>query len=212
MIENELFKKHRPELHSEIDESFIDNGFHGDFFIQSEFLKLRDKYNIKNIIETGTFQGNTTKMFARFFQNVYTIEININYVNDATANCMEYKDKINFLHGDSSILLPEVLEKINDDNVLIFLDAHRRNEYPLEEELIIIETHKRKFKNIIIVIHDFYVPDTKLGYDTFMNKPISFDWFKDKFDLIYENNYTYYYNTPDRVTSINRGIIYLMNK
>ena len=211
-MKNKQLKKYRPELHSEIDESFIVNGFHGDFFIQSEFLKLRDKYNIESIIETGTFEGNTTKWLARFFQNVYTIEIDIKYVNNAIANCMVYKDKINFLHGDSSILLPEVLDKINDDNVLIFLDAHRRNENPLEKELVIIEAYKKKFKNIIIIIHDFYVPDTKLGYDTFMDRPLSFDWFKDKFDLIYENNYTYYYNTTDRVTSINRGIIYLIGK
>ena len=136
---NELFQKNKPNLHYGIDESFINYGFHGDFFIQSEFLNLRDKYNIKNVVETGTYKGNTTKWLARFFQGVYTIEIDINYVNDAIANCAEYNNKIKFLHGDSSILLPEVLDKINDDNVIIFLDAHRRDEYPLEKELLIIE-------------------------------------------------------------------------
>lgn len=48
--------------------------FEGDFYLRIEFEKLIKKFKIKNIVETGTFMGNTTKESSKMVENVYTIE------------------------------------------------------------------------------------------------------------------------------------------
>jgi len=38
---------------------YFDQPFNNDKYIANTFLKLRDKYNIINAVETGTFEGGT---------------------------------------------------------------------------------------------------------------------------------------------------------
>ena len=47
--------------------------FNGDSFIANNFLKLKQKFNIENIIETGTYEGGTAIFLARNFKNVFSI-------------------------------------------------------------------------------------------------------------------------------------------
>ena len=62
----------------------------------------------------------------------------------------------------------------------------------------------------VITIHDFYVPGSKnLGYDTYNNQSFTYEWIKEDLDLIYENNYSYFYNNDIDSEGSKRGIIYI---
>ena len=41
---------------------------------------LSSKYNLKNFIETGTFLGETVRFARKYFNKVYSIERNVNYM------------------------------------------------------------------------------------------------------------------------------------
>ena len=57
----------------------MEKAFSGDKYLKEEFKKLIKRFKIKNIIETGTFKGDTTKEFSKMVEKVYTIESNKKY-------------------------------------------------------------------------------------------------------------------------------------
>jgi hypothetical protein len=91
--------------------------------IDINFLRnLRDDYrNYACFIETGTFEGCTIFKMESLFEKLYTIELSEAYHNSAKNN---YRGgKIQFLLGDSSNVLRELLPNISDKCVF-FLDGH----------------------------------------------------------------------------------------
>jgi hypothetical protein len=185
--------------------------FNNDTFVQNEFINLKNNHKITIAIETGSCFGGTTEFLANNFDDVYTIEINDKHRDIMLYRCKDYKNINSFL-GDSSVILEDILKKINDNsNVIFFLDAHWNNYCPLEKELDTIAKFKNKFNNLIITIHDFKVPKEDLGFYSYNKQDFTFEWLKPKFDLIYDGNYLYYYNSFDKSTDIKRGIIYLIN-
>ena len=52
-----------------------DECFSGNKSLAAWCLSMRNKYNIKHVIETGTNFAKTTEFFAEAFNNVYTIDI-----------------------------------------------------------------------------------------------------------------------------------------
>lgn len=187
-----------------------DKPFNGDTFIQQEFLKLREKFNLNAVVETGTCLGSTTKWFAENFYQVYTIEVNAEFRNFAVKVFAEQNNIISIL-GDSSKDLPSVVKGLNDDTIF-FLDAHWGNHCPLQQELDAIAEAIPPIKPVI-AIHDFVVPGhPELGFDSINGQPFTFEWLKPYFDKIYggEGNYDHYYNSD--ATEIKRGIIYVTPK
>lgn len=127
--------------------------------IDIHFLqKLKDDYHTyPNFIETGTYLGDTIREMEDYFISLHTIEINKDLYEKVVT---EYKGKkIKFYWGDSSIVLQEMLPKINGKSI-IFLDGHwsagitgrGQKDCPLYEELTnIIQHHKEE---AIIIIDD----------------------------------------------------------
>jgi len=123
-----------------------------DNFVYQEFKNLIKKFNIKKIIETGTYYGWSTMKLAEFGIDVTTIEYSEKNYNIAVSNF----NKTNFtniqaIFGSS----PDILDKIltNDDNdTILFLDAHWYEYWPIHDELRVCI--KKKIKPVII-IHDF---------------------------------------------------------
>jgi hypothetical protein len=211
--------------------------FNGDTFVQAEFLKLRDKYKIKTIVETGTCVGSTAKWFGENFNRVFTVELVAQYRNFALRRILEseqlppavmgeqhqtiwflIKDKLtnngttkikelNSFLGDSVEMLRSYILPRCKNDTMLFLDAHWGDFCPLQEELMAIAEFKLK---PVIVIHDFLVPDhPELGYDFFKEQPFTYEWLKPCFDAIYgEGGYTHYYNS--QATEIKRGLIYVV--
>jgi hypothetical protein len=123
------------------------NGYTDDFF---------NKYPI--FIETGTYNGWTTFKMEPFFKKIHTIEIKPD-IYELTKS-KYHGDKINFYLGDSSIMLKEICQSV-DEPAVFFLDGHwsagdtgkGAKDCPLYEEL---ENIMKYFKHsAIIVIDDF---------------------------------------------------------
>ena len=179
--------------------------FNGDYFVREEFLKLKSEFDILNVVETGTCLGSTTIFFSQNFENVHSVEINNEYLNIAR----ERNPNANYYLGSSDQLLPQIIEKLNGKTIF-FLDAHWENHCPLLNELNCIATMQNK---PIIVIHDFNVPNTSLGFDSYNGQVFNYEWIKPKLDAIYGiDNYKFYYNSDEKSTEVKRGVIYITPK
>lgn len=97
--------------------------------------KILEKNNIKIseydvFIETGLYDGkNISSMYINGYfdniENAYSIELSKEYVDNAYKNFKFLKESnVSLLHGDSGIVLGEILIKNNDKKVIIWLDAH----------------------------------------------------------------------------------------
>ncbi len=205
--------------------------FNGDPAISKDIDRLIKMFNVKNIIETGTSSGATSKYFAAYYPdlNVYTSEIHEQTYLIAKQNFSTlilpddnyYKLKITepvknivALLGSSDKVLKDLLPTISGTS-LFYLDAHWNDYWPLHDELIIISKY---FKNdCIIVIDDFKVPNRPFGYDCYKTEACSLEYIKPIMDK-YFDKYVYYYNDKHgRIPWDARGKIYiipqeLMNK
>ncbi len=190
--------------------------FNDDTFIPEEFLKLKSKFSIKNAVETGTCEGETTNWLSKNFDNVFTIEINTNFLMTAKNKCIDSKN-INFLCGDSSIIIKDVIELVKNERTIFFLDAHWGDYCPTASELIEI---KNMVVKPIIVIHDFYVPGKShpegmhnmghsgWGWDYYPNFKYNWESIEKYIIDIYGEDYEYYYN--EEVNGMRRGCIYII--
>ena len=182
--------------------------FNGDTYVQEMFLELAQKNNCKAAFETGTCLGGTTKFLAENFDMVLTIEKELEYQNEAKKTVpLELHSKIEFVLGDSSketktwsaLLSPNL-------NCIYFLDAHWGNHCPLHDELDAIADTRQGFD--CIVIHDCYVPQSELGFDTYNGQAISLDYVREKLDKIYGiDGYKYTYNTIP--CGAKRGVLFV---
>lgn len=193
--------------------------FNGDKFAQERFLELADRYNCELAIETGTALGGTARFLYENFKKVCTIEINEDFQNDAIKHVGSYDEngiipeKIDFILGDSGKEINNYLKYINDigynGNIIYFLDSHWLSYCPLIDELDAIIKY-RKGKGDVIVIHDFKVPNTNLGFDKYNDQPFTFDWIESKVNEIYgKGNYVLSYNSDEKSEGAKRGICYL---
>jgi len=83
---------------------------------------LTDDY--KNVVETGTFQGDGVDELVKYFENIYTIEISDDLYNKAVSKFKNNK-KIKCIKGDSAIVLIEIMDELNTKGKMVFwLDAH----------------------------------------------------------------------------------------
>lgn len=180
-----------------------------DSFVYNEFQNLIQKFNVKKVIETGTYHGWSTVKLSDFEIDVITIESSKeNFeISSKSFNELQLKNVTPIL-GSS----PEVLEKIlteNEDNTILFLDAHWYDYWPIHDELRVCINKKIK---PIIIIHDFFVPDGNggavFGFDQYRGQKLDLDYIKSFLDEIYgEEKYTFYYNTQS--DKVGQGVIYI---
>lgn len=126
--------------------------------IDASFLgQLRDDYTRYPVfVETGTLAGDTVFAMEPLFDRLYTIEIKEEYYCSTQQRYLEAiaasveprKTKIQFLLGDSSSVLPDILPQL-DTNCIFFLDGHWSagdtgkgdKDCPLMEEFAAIRDH-----------------------------------------------------------------------
>lgn len=183
--------------------------FNNDSFVAEEFLKLKEKFAIKKVIECGSCVGGTTKWLSKNFEKVTTIEINPDFLKFCFIRT---KDCVNISHllSNTTDVLPSILSNSGNDT-LLFLDDHWNEYMPLHDELKII---KQSGLKPVIVVHDCKVPnEPELGFDSYKGIDISFENMKPFVDDIYgENGYDYHYNTGKTSTDVKRGVIYIYPK
>lgn len=171
---------------------FQGSPFNGDDLLCEEFLKLRDRYNIKTVIELGSAVGGTTAWLCENFRIVVTIEVNHIYRDISLKRISKYKNVLSLL-GSSVDLLADVLSGVTNDTI-IFIDSHWGANNPLLQELSIIKNSGIK---PILVLHDFKNPgNTSLQFDVYPQENIIYewDWIKGYIESIYGDEYTKYHN------------------
>ncbi len=132
-------------------------GFNGVKSRKLVFSEMLEYYKFVNIIETGSYLGDTTGYLAQTTkQKVYSCEKNERLYSLAKLRLSEIKN-IHLYNMDSREFLKHLCKQKNiiDSECFIYLDAHWGKDVPLREEIEIIASNFNKF---IIMIDDFKVP------------------------------------------------------
>lgn len=141
--------------------------FNGQIKRQEIFREIQKTGLLNAIIETGTYRGTTTEFFlTQATMPVYTVEIVPDYYFYAYLRLRKYKNAHFFL-GDSVTFLRKLQASpdFNKKGILFYLDAHKKGNLPLREEIGIIAG---AFSESVIIIDDFCVPgDTGYGFDDY---------------------------------------------
>ena len=148
---------------------------HGDKIHLNTLRKIIKEHGISSIVETGTYLGYATELFAKTFPDlqIYTCEINKDFYLKAKKNLAEIKNV--HVYNESS---PEFIESLikNDllgDRPFFYLDAHWLDDWPLEKELQLIS---KKIKTAVISIDDFKVyNDNRFVFDKYKDKECSLE-------------------------------------
>jgi predicted O-methyltransferase YrrM len=199
----------------------MDYGALEDSFAKQDIESLITRFGIKRVVETGSYYGWSTKVFASLVESVDSIEIEPNYLEEAKKH-LEGITNVNLHLGDSVTVMNEIVSE-NEKNILFFLDAHWQEHWPILNELEVIKNKKLK---PVICIHDFFVPGgtklrqkngrivskhyfdgSKFGYDEFNSVALDFKYIENSLKEIYGEDFNYHYNTnTDKVDS---GLIYI---
>ena len=178
--------------------------FEGDTFIPLEILKLKEKFSIQNVLETGSQYGSTLDWFDRYFNFAEGCEPNKDFYNIAKSKNLDVKNIDSIEH------LKNHKPNAKKLTTLFYIDSHWHDTpCPLKDELELISTFKI---NPIIVIHDFKVPNsTTLGYDVY-DYELKFKEIESLLNKIYSKGFDYHYNSDEQSNGAKRGIIYIYPK
>jgi hypothetical protein len=80
------------------------------------------KIGAKVLIETGTHRGYTVEHALPFFRDIYSIELG-EHLYEYCVQMFAGQDNVHLFQGDSAVLLPIVLEHVNE-SAIFWLDAH----------------------------------------------------------------------------------------
>ena len=113
-------------------------------------------YNLRILVETGTYLGDTVFALRNEFSEIYSIEIDQNLFTNAEQRFHKY-NHIKILHGDSGETLSQILNKLTEP-CLFWLDGHYssgitgkgKKNTPIIEELTCISTHSIQ-KHVILI-------------------------------------------------------------
>jgi hypothetical protein len=193
-----------------------------DRYAKLEITKLIEKFSIKRIIETGTYKGWSTKEFATICDKIDTIEINSTYIQEA-YDFLKEVENVNIHEGSSPDVMRNIIKE-GEENLLIFLDAHWENYWPVKDELnAIIEKNIRP----VICIHDFFVPGgnifvdkygkrinskdgSKFGYDQYNGVALDLNYISEELNKLYPEGFEYHYST--QVSEVDSGLIFIYPK
>lgn len=191
-----------------------------DNFAQREIKSLIEKFEIERIIETGSYFGWSAKIFSTFVNKVDSIELNRDYFSRAKRN-LEGFGNVNLHLGDSVKVMRKIIDE-DEKKLLIFLDAHWQNHWPILDELNVIKEKKLK---PVICIHDFFVPNgnklrigdnfvtvmegkgSKFGYDQYKSTVLNFDYIKESIEGIFPEGFSFHYN--NQVDLVDSGLIFI---
>jgi hypothetical protein len=126
-------------------------------FKRSVIDHYRKTYNIKVLIENGTFFGDTVDFFKNDFDEIYSIELAEDLAKQATDR-FAGKSHIKIIHGDSAEVLKSLVPRINKP-ILFWLDGHYSSEFFVGEKFI--RTARGKSDTPILEELDAVLSDTR---------------------------------------------------
>ncbi len=125
---------------------------------QRELRNYADKYDLKVLVETGTFMGDMVEAMKNSFEKIYSIELSAELYENARKR-FEGDERIELIHGDSGKMLGKLLENL-DQPALFWLDGHYsagitakgEKETPIYEELTHI--YSAQISGHVVLIDD----------------------------------------------------------
>ena len=137
---------------------------------QMAVKKYASKYGILTFIETGTYLGEMILSVKDIFTKIISIELSPELSEKAVKKFSKYKH-ISILQGDSSKVLPQILNDIEEPS-LFWFDAHYsegitargEKETPIKEEIKYILRHPNE--EHVIMIDDARLFNGKNDYPT----------------------------------------------
>jgi hypothetical protein len=166
------------------------DAFASDGILAEEIKRLVAEYGIRSAVETGTYQGVTTRGLAALVPAVYTIEIDPGRFEDSRERLADLPN-VRPLLGASPDVLPGLIPQI-EKPALYYLDAHWDEHYPLPREVEIIAEHDPQ---PVIVMHDMLVPGhPELHADPQPDgSPYDYEWVRPGLEKI-RGPWRHYYN------------------
>jgi hypothetical protein len=144
------------------------------------------------------------------FNRVHTVELNADYAQHGAHKVADMQNVYPEIN-DSVLFLKELMGSLDKkDRVIYFLDAHWGNHCPLIDELNVLTLSPTELPPVI-VIHDWYTGDDRLGWDEYNGQRFEYSWIEPKIkDLENAHGcvYTHYFNTESENGM--RGLIYLI--
>lgn len=89
---------------------------------QQNLLFYAHKYNLKVLVETGTYLGEMIEAMSPHFDRIYSIELS-EYLHAKAKRRFKNRNNIVLIHGDSGTELKNVMNTINQPT-LFWLDGH----------------------------------------------------------------------------------------
>lgn len=151
--------------------------FHDDLILQAFVADCVERHKVSSFVETGTFRADTLLWFASKYPEMpcYSVESNGTFYRFALGRAFRYNN-VSIIHGDSRQFL-ETLDGLGTP--LFWLDAHWKSDWPLLEELRIIQ--KRHCPSIVL-IDDFQIADNPgFGFDSYNGRALNLDYIEHSF-------------------------------
>lgn len=157
--------------------------------------KIRDIFNVKTFVETGTFKAMNVLAHKDNFKTILSCEYDKNNY-DISLKKTEPYDNIYLFMQDSKVFLKNwrTILQNQKEKYIIYLDAHfyDKKRPKGKGKFVVLDELKqlKNMNNVILIIHDF---DNNLGHITYDN--ISLDLKLLKKDLLKVNpNFKFYTN------------------
>ena len=188
-----------------------------DAYAVATLRRLIGEYGVSTIVETGTYQGDSTVRFIELVDNVITIDVLPMCIGFTAGRLRERgfslsgtpgkymymrknKSSVTLYQGSSPEVIRGIVEQLKEP-ILFFLDAHWFSYWPLKDEILAI----RPRPNSLIVVHDVQVPGKDFGFDVWNGKPCNYELIREDLSFI-NNNYIIFYNKE--ASGDYRGILY----
>lgn len=137
---------------------------------QSVIIQMLQRIKPKVSIEIGTYNGGSLQALSTYSEKVYAIDLMPEFRDE---RCDAF-DNVDYLIGDSKIIVPELVEKLNNsDEVVEFvlIDGDHSTLGVLEDITNILKLVPKQ--PMVIILHDSFNPDCREGmkaYDYNANK------------------------------------------
>ena len=125
--------------------------------IKEKILKeYAQKYDLKTLVETGTFYGDMVDAMKNNFDRIYSVELD-EFLFKTAKKRFENRNHIKIIQGDSGKKINEIIKKINQPT-LFWLDGHAsgaetakgEKDTPIYQELKVIFESK-DLRHVIII-------------------------------------------------------------
>ena len=115
-------------------------------FKRAEISKYIKEYNLKVLVETGTFQGDTVEYFKDMIPQIFSIELSDDFAANAKKR-FSSSANVTIIQGDSGDILNHLVKEINQPTIF-WLDGHYSSEFYIGDKYFI--TAKGKLNTPII--------------------------------------------------------------